>query len=594
MTRTSEIQRPKIDTVKQTIALYYAASMRHKTDFLMAGLLPIGGIFTNVGMPFFAGRALAAISIHNGQFLHHLWYVIIVIVVGITFNRIGFLRLMALQAKVMSELSQNVFDRLMSRGTQYHANQIGGKLVSDALDFVGSYSTLVNTVVVTGLSFMLTLIFGMIIVMIQSWQLGIFLAVAVTICMAWTFGNTKVRSRLRSNRLIATKKLISHIADTVVNVQTVKIFAAEQKELAQNKQNNEELKALRLVDWQSAGRSGNNRTGFLLVTIIFLLLLINHIAKTNPAVLATSIFAFTYTFTLLVRLFDLNAVTRIIEESFLNASPMTVMLGQNLEVKDAQNAVELAATSGHIEFTNVVFHYADSDQQTVFNGLTITIKPGEKVGLVGPSGGGKSTLTRLLLRFEDIQSGHITIDGQDIAKVTQRSLRQAISYVPQEPLLFHRSVAENIGYGKDNTTPADIQHAAKLAHADEFIQALPNQYQTIVGERGIKLSGGQRQRVAIARAIVKDAPILLLDEATSALDSESEALIQESLYELMQNKTAIVIAHRLSTIQKMDRILVLHDGKIVEQGSHAQLIKNKKGLYYKLWKHQVGGFLSEE
>ena len=185
------------------------------------------------------------------------------------------------------------------------------------------------------------------------------------------------------------------------------------------------------------------------------------------------------------------------------------------------------------------------------------------------------------------------IDGQNIAEVTQGSLRSAISYVPQEPLLFHRSIAENIGYAAQEANEAAIVKAAKLAHADEFIRALPNKYDTVVGERGIKLSGGQRQRVAIARAIVKNAPILLLDEATSALDSESEALIQESLYDLMQNKTAIVIAHRLSTIQKMDRILVLHDGKIVEQGKHTELIKNTKGLYYKLWKRQVGGFLSE-
>ena len=450
-----------------------------------------------------------------------------------------------------------------------------------------------NTFVLTGLSFFLTFLIGLLVVTIESWQLGLFLGIAITICLIWTFGNTKVRSRLRTTRLLAQKNLISHLADTIVNAQTVKIFAAEQKEQTKNKQLNKTLKKLRLEDWQSAGRSGNNRSAFLLLTVVLLLVLINHIAKTDATVIGTSIFAFTYTFSLLIRLFDLNAMTRIIEESILNASPMTAMLLQDIEVKDTPDANDLVAKSGEVKFINVGFHYADADQQKVFEGLNITIKQGEKVGLVGPSGGGKSTLTRLLLRFEDIQAGQITIDGQNIAEVTQGSLRSAISYVPQEPLLFHRSIAENIGYAAQEANEAAIVKAAKLAHADEFIRALPNKYDTIVGERGIKLSGGQRQRVAIARAIVKNAPILLLDEATSALDSESESLIQESLYDLMQNKTAIVIAHRLSTIQKMDRILVLHDGKIVEQGKHIELIKNTKGLYYKLWKRQVGGFLSE-
>jgi ATP-binding cassette subfamily B protein len=221
------------------------------------------------------------------------------------------------------------------------------------------------------------------------------------------------------------------------------------------------------------------------------------------------------------------------------------------------------------------------------------IKPGEKIGLVGPSGGGKSTLTRLLLRFEELTTGTITIDGQNIAEITQASLREAISYVPQEPLLFHRPILENIAYGRPTATPAEVRAAAKAAHAADFIKDLPHGYDTIVGERGVKLSGGQRQRIAIARAILKDAPLLILDEATSALDSESEVLIQDALWKLMQKRTAIVIAHRLSTIQKMDRILVLEDGAIVEEGTHKQLLK-LGGTYARLWGHQSGGFLEND
>jgi ATP-binding cassette subfamily B protein len=212
--------------------------------------------------------------------------------------------------------------------------------------------------------------------------------------------------------------------------------------------------------------------------------------------------------------------------------------------------------------------------------------------LVGHSGGGKTTLIRLILRFMDIDGGEILIDGQNIANITQDDLRRSITYVPQEPLLFHRTLAENIGYGKLDATAEETVKAAKLAHADEFIKVLPKGYDTLVGERGIKLSGGQRQRVAIARAMLKDAPIILLDEATSALDSESEVLIQDALWKLMEGKTTVVIAHRLSTIQKMDRIVVLDNGEIAEEGSHKELLE-KDGTYATLRAHQSGGFLED-
>ena len=253
-------------------------------------------------------------------------------------------------------------------------------------------------------------------------------------------------------------------------------------------------------------------------------------------------------------------------------------------------ARKLEVTTGAVSFNGVRFGYTDSTgEQTIFDDFNLIIPPGQKVGVIGPSGGGKTTLTRLLLRFEDIQGGSITIDGQDIA---QTSLRQAIAYVPQEPLLFHRTIRENIAYARPSASDADVTRAARLAHADDFIRDLANQYVTVVGERGIKLSGGQRQRIAIARAILKDAPILVLDEATSALDSESEAAIQGALTQLMKGRTTLVIAHRLSTIQRMDVIVVLDHGTIVETGSHAELLA-QGGLYARLWKHQSGGFIEE-
>ncbi|NTW62100.1 ATP-binding cassette domain-containing protein, partial [Candidatus Saccharibacteria bacterium] len=213
-----------------------------------------------------------------------------------------------------------------------------------------------------------------------------------------------------------------------------------------------------------------------------------------------------------------------------------------------------------------------------------------QIGLIGKSGSGKTSLTRLLLRFSEIDGGEIKIDGQNICNITQSDLRSAIAYVPQEPMLFHRTLRENIAYGKPNATNAEVRHAAEQANALDFIDAQKDGFDTMVGERGIKLSGGQRQRIAIARAILKDAPILVLDEATSALDSENEKLIQEALSKLMVGRTSIVIAHRLSTISRLNRIVVMDEGRITEQGSHDELIKNK-GIYAKLWSHQSGGFI---
>ncbi len=262
------------------------------------------------------------------------------------------------------------------------------------------------------------------------------------------------------------------------------------------------------------------------------------------------------------------------------------------EIVDTQDAHALTIAHGALAFNNVSFTYGKGSNE-VMNNFQLQIPGTQKVGLVGKSGAGKSTLVKLLLRHYEVNSGEIAIDGQNIREVAQDSLREAISVVPQEPLLFHRSLRENIAYGNPNATLQQIEDAAKLAQAHDFIMALPDAYETLVGERGVKLSGGERQRVAIARAILKNAPILILDEATASLDSESEVAIQQALHELMKGKTVIAIAHRLSTLREMDRILVLDKGKISEEGTHQELLQ-KSGVYSDLWKHQAGGFLQDE
>lgn len=267
-----------------------------------------------------------------------------------------------------------------------------------------------------------------------------------------------------------------------------------------------------------------------------------------------------------------------------------ILLQEPISLVDAPQAQPLQVTHGKIQFQKVHFQYGEA--VPLFSEKTVTIQHAQKVGLVGYSGSGKTTFVSLILRLFDIQSGHILIDGQDISQVTQASLRKAITLIPQDPSLFHRTLMDNIRYGRPEASDAEVIAAAKSAHAHDFIMALPEGYQAEVGERGIKLSGGQRQRIAIARAILKNAPILILDEATSALDSFTENQIQESLAALMKDKTTIVIAHRLSTLLKMDRILVFDQGKIVEDGTHASLIA-KKGLYQSLWAAQAGGFLGD-
>ncbi|WJG24567.1 ABC transporter ATP-binding protein [Vibrio furnissii] len=269
------------------------------------------------------------------------------------------------------------------------------------------------------------------------------------------------------------------------------------------------------------------------------------------------------------------------------------MLSKPITIQDQPNAKALQVTTGAIEFEDVSFHYGEN--KGVINHLNLTIHPGEKVGLVGRSGAGKSTLVNLLLRFHDVESGTIRIDGQNISQVTQDSLRSEIGMVTQDTSLLHRSIRDNILYSNPNASEEDVLRATKQAHAHEFIETLTDPYGNVgydaqVGERGVKLSGGQRQRIAISRVLLKDAPLLVLDEATSALDSEVEAAIQESLNELMQGKTVIAIAHRLSTIAAMDRLIVLDKGQIVEQGTHQQLI-DQNGIYAHLWAHQTGGFI---
>ncbi len=577
---------------RSTIRTFWQVGSQNKRELWLALLHPVGVICLSIIVPLFIGKILATLANPAADPMHYVPYFIVSAIIGVVCNRIGFAALMSYQAKTMSQLQKMALDGLLKRSTGFHSNNVGGKLVSDAMDYPAAFGLLSNAFFINLIPFVIILLVGSAIVLSESWLLGLVtLAMAAYALGTGIFQSFK-RAPIRAARLKVTKEVTSHLADTILNVQTVKMFARETPELQTHTELNRTLRDMRLRDWKLAAEMGNTRIAVLLAIQLVFVLIAIHIVRGDPALLGIGIFTFSFSIMLNNRLFEINVLLRSVEDGLLQASPMTKILLGEPEIQDKPGAGTLKVTEGSIELQDINFAYEGNDKHAVFTGLSLSVKPGEKVGLVGPSGGGKSTLTRLMLRFDDLNGGKISIDGNDIAAVTQKSLRNAVSYVPQEPLLFHRSIRENVAYGNPDASLAEIKNAAALAHADEFIEELTNGYDTVVGERGVKLSGGQRQRVAIARAILKDAPILILDEATSALDSESEVLIQDALWQLMKDRTAVVIAHRLSTIQKMDRIVVLDNGTIVETGTHRELLK-QKGLYAKLWAHQSGGFIEE-
>jgi ATP-binding cassette subfamily B multidrug efflux pump len=391
----------------------------------------------------------------------------------------------------------------------------------------------------------------------------------------------------------ARAQMTGRIVDSYTNIQTVKLFAHSSREQTYAREAMDEF----LVTV--------NRQARMFTQLGFILNVLNSLLLTAVTALALygwsrsfmTVGAITVAISLVMRLRTMSNWI-LWEVAGLFESIGTVedgmgMLTKPVSIVDRDKAAELVVPKGEIVFDHARFHYGRANK--VIEDFSLTVAPGEKIGLVGRSGAGKSTLVNLLLRFYDLEGGHIRIDGQDIASVTQESLRRHIGMVTQDTSLLHRSVRDNIAYGRPEATDAEVMAAAKLAHADEFIQNLSDPkgrtaYDAHVGERGVKLSGGQRQRIAIARIFLKNAPILVLDEATSALDSEIEAAIQETLYGLMAGKTVIAIAHRLSTIAAMDRLVVLNKGRVVEVGRHDELLR-LKGIYAQLWSRQSGGFL---
>jgi ATP-binding cassette, subfamily B, bacterial len=503
--------------------------------------------------------------------------------------RIGIHCLNRTDAYGIERLYIDGMDALLGKDAAFFHENFAGSLTKRVLSFASQYEEFVDTLSFSIMANLLPLSFASVVL----WQIDPLLVVVLLSMIVLTalvvIPLIRRRQSLVDAREQSWARVSGHVSDTLTNMDAVRAYASELREAAEHRRRVEEHRRLTLRTWDFHNLRIDTVVAPLsvAVNVAGLVLALATAARTGqPAIV---IVTFTYFGQATRILFEFNQIYRHLERSLTEAAQFAELLLDEPTVVDAVQPEPLRATTGAVTFDRVRFTHAGT-AAPLFDGLDLRIGDGERVGLVGRSGGGKTTVVRLLLRLMDVEGGRILVGGQDIARMAQADLRSLIAYVPQDPVMFHRTLGENIAFGRPGATPAQVRDAASAAHVLEFVDGLPGGFDTLVGERGVKLSGGQRQRVAIARAILRDAPLLLLDEATSALDSESEATIQDALRATMEGRTTIAVAHRLSTVAGMDRLVVLDRGRVAEQGSHVELLAAGAG-YARLWQRQSGGFL---
>jgi len=572
--------------------------MKYPRPFVATLLGMVLATITDVITPLLAGRLVSDISHHVGTATdsatlnarHDAFLMVggllVLGVAGVLGRRVSFIGITHLTVKVMDEVARDAFRRVQRFSTDWHANTFAGSTVRrltrgmwaiDSLDDTLLLLLLPEAIVLVGTTIVLGLHWPFMGVLLALMTVG-FATVSILLTLKYVAPSARTANQWDT-------KLGATLADALTCNAVVKAFGAEAREERRLARVLAQWRGRTVRTWVRGTDSGNIQN--LLNTLMRIVLIGCAIGLWMAGKAGPGDVTYILTMVFLVQgyLRDIGQQVSVVQRSVNEMEELVAIFGRAPDVADRPRAGLLPVTHGEIRFERVLFQYA-GQSTPLFDGLDLTIAPASRVALVGPSGSGKTTFTKLLQRLYDIQGGQILVDGTDVASVTQESLRSQIAIVPQEPILFHRSLAENIAYGRPGASAEQIREAARMANAAAFIERLPEGYDTLVGERGVKLSGGERQRVAIARAFLADARILIFDEATSSLDSESEALVQQAMERLMVGRTVIVIAHRLSTVVGLDRILVFSRGVVCEDGPHGELIRQENGIYRRLFELQ--------
>ena len=558
----------------------------------------LGATAADLFMPVFSGRLVDAMAAGAADpaarhaALVAFGSIVALGLVSMLLRLVGLWAIVPFTLRIMSDLSRDTFMRVQRFSTDWHANAFAGSTVRKITRGMWAVDLLNDTLLMALLPSLTVLLGSMILLGLHWPSLGLVIAAgaAVYLPMIVLFSTRYIAPAARVSNAWDTK-VGGTLADALTCNAVVKSFGAEAREDARLARVVSRWRVRVRRSWLRYDYTSTAQLAVLLclrASVIGGAVLLWIAGRASPGDVT---YVLTSYYIIHAYLRDVGMHINNLQRSVNDMEELVAIHDEAIGIADAPDAEEIDVQGGRIVFDDVTFHYG-GHRTPLYDGLSVDIRAGERVGLVGRSGSGKTTFVKLVQRLYDVSGGKILIDGQDIARVTQQSLRSQIAIVQQEPILFHRSLAENIAYGRPGASAAAIEQAARLANAHDFILRLPKGYGTLVGERGIKLSGGERQRVALARAFLADAPVLILDEATSSLDSESEALIQEAMERLIKGRTAIVIAHRLSTVRSLDRILVFDRGEIVEQGTHAMLANRSGGIYRGLFERQATEFAS--
>lgn len=579
------------------VVLGFTFAHWRRQPWLVGGIAAavVASTAADVALPVFAGKLVDAVTLgardREAALAAALSAFAVIIALGIfmlALRHLAFLGIIRLTLKIMGDVARDAFHRVQRFSTEWHANSFAGSTVRkvargmwalDLLDDTLLIALLPSLVVLVGSAVVLSLYWPVMGLVVIAGALG-YVGMTAGLSLLYVAPAARLANQWDT-------KLGGALADAVSCNAVVKAFGAEAREDERLSRVLDKWSHRTARTWVRGTVNGTSQAAALVAlraAVVGTVLLLWWHGRATPGDVT---YVLTTFFVIQGYLRDVGMHIRNLQRSVNDMEELVEFHAEPIGVPDRADARPIAIGPGEVVFDRVTFHYG-RHAHPLYRDFSVRIPAGEKVGLVGRSGSGKTTFVKLVQRLYDVNGGTIRIDGQDVASATQASLRAQIAIVQQEPILFHRTLAENISYGRPGATMAEVEQAARLANAHGFIATLPAGYATLVGERGVKLSGGERQRVALARAFLADAPILILDEATSSLDSESELLIQEAMERLIEGRTAIVIAHRLATVRAMDRILVFDHGRIAEEGTHVELVRNERGIYRSLFEKQAG------